>query len=472
MSETVSMPEGRILVIDDEPSLRDVLRLGLSRTGFDVATVASHAEALARLDEGWDLILTDLQLPDGDGLSILSRVKENSQETPVIVLTAHGSADTAVAAMKLGAHDYLTKPFDIDELRIRVRQAIEGQKLRRENRELREQVGARIGLQGLVGKSAAMRTVAERIRAVAGSTSTVLITGESGTGKELVARAIHALSPRKSRPFVPVNCGAFAETLLESEMFGHVKGAFTDAKLSRAGVIEQANQGTLFLDEIGEMPLAMQVKLLRVLQERRVRRVGGSEEVPVDVRIIAATHRDLREMVREGAFRDDLFYRIDVIQLPVPPLRDRLEDIPMLVAEFSARLARSGGPRRMFDRSAMRALMHHAWPGTVRELENIVERALTLATGETVSEQDLSLAAPIRSESPPEPGPGFSLPDFLRRSEAALVRRAMEMAGDRRAEAASLLGITPRALKYLLSKESGESDEAETKIVAKRTNIV
>jgi DNA-binding NtrC family response regulator len=445
--------EGRILIIDDEPSLRDVLKLGLTRAGFFVGTAASQFEAMAALEETWDLVVTDLQLPDGDGLSILRHVKEEAPETAVVVLTAHGSADTAVAAMKLGAHDYLTKPFDLDELRIRARQAIEGEKLRRENRELRAEVGARAGIQGLIGKSAAMRSVVERIRAVAGSSSTVLIVGESGTGKELVARAIHDLSPRKSRPFVAVNCGAIAESLLESEMFGHVKGAFTDARQSRAGVIEQAHQGTLFLDEIGEMSLGMQVKLLRVIQERRVRRVGGSEESPVDVRIIAATHRDLMQMVRDGTFREDLYYRIDVIQVPLPPLRERRDDIPLLVAEFSSRLFRlSGTPRRMFSPSAMAAFMRHPWLGNVRELENVVERALTLASGDTVGDEDLSLVTPVRDQSIPDPHPGFSLSDYIRRTEIHLVRRAMEISADRRTEAARLLGISDRALKYLLSK--------------------
>ncbi len=451
--------EGRILVIDDEPSLRDVLKLGLSRAGFEVATASSQAEGLALLNERFDLVLTDLQLPDGDGLSILKRAKEVSPETAVVVLTAHGSADTAVAAMKLGAHDYLTKPFDLDELRIRVRQAIEGEKLRRENRELRERVGARAGIQGLIGKSAAMRSVVARIRAVASSSSTVLIVGESGTGKELVARAIHDLSPRKNRPFVAINCGAIAESLLESEMFGHVKGAFTDARQARAGVIEQAHQGTLLLDEIGEMPLSMQVKLLRVIQERRVRRVGGADETPVDVRIIAATHRDLMQMVREGSFREDLYYRIDVIQVPIPPLRERLDDIPLLVAEFSARLFRQGGvPRRAFSPAAMVAFMRHPWPGNVRELENVVERSLTLASGDHVGPDDLSLANPARDESLPDPHVGFSLPEFIKetvkRTETHLVRRAMELSGGRRPEAAKLLGLNERALKYLLSKTS------------------
>ncbi|MEO8501300.1 MAG: sigma-54 dependent transcriptional regulator, partial [Vicinamibacteria bacterium] len=383
MSEPVSSAPsgGRILVIDDEPSLRDVLKLGLKRAGFEVGTAGGQAEAIALLNDHWDLVVTDLQLPDGDGLSILRHVKEVSPETAVVVLTAHGSADTAVAAMKLGAHDYLTKPFDLDELRIRARQAIEGANLRRENRELRAQVGARAGIQGLIGKSAAMRLVVERIRAVAGSSSTILIVGESGTGKELVARAIHDLSPRKNRPFVAVNCGAIAESLLESELFGHVKGAFTDARQSREGVFEQAHQGTLFLDEIAEMSLSMQVKLLRVIQERRVRPVGGSEETPIDVRIIAATHRDLIQMVREGTFREDLYYRIDVIQVLLPPLRERLDDIPLLVAEFSNRLLQTGVPKRTFSPAAMSALMRHPWLGNVRELENVVERSFTLASG-------------------------------------------------------------------------------------------
>ena len=454
---TESAPhEGRILIVDDEPSLRDVLKVGLTRSGFFVASAASHTEALGRLDHAWDLVITDLQLPDGDGLSILGRVKELAPDTAVIVLTAHGSADTAVAAMKLGAHDYLTKPFDLDELRIRARQAIEGGKLRRENRELRAQVGARSGIQGLVGKATSMRDLIERIRAVANSSSTVLVTGESGTGKELVARAIHDLSARRGRPFVAINCGAIAESLLESEMFGHVKGAFTDARQSRPGVFEQANTGTLLLDEIGEMPLSMQVKLLRVLQERKVRRVGGSDEVPIDVRIIAATHRDLRARVREGTFRDDLFYRIDVIQIPVPPLRDRIEDVPLLVSEFSSRLAGSGAvQRKTFDSSAMAELMRHSWPGNVRELENVVERALTLTPGESVTATDLSIAPVAMSRSTPDPFPGFSLQEYLSRTEQILVKRAMELSGDKRPEASRLLGITPRALKYLLSKSQG-----------------
>ena len=445
--------EGRILVVDDEPSLREVLRLGLGRAGFFVGTAGSLAEAIAALDEPWDLVVTDLQLPDGDGLSVLRQVKEVSPETAVIVLTAHGSADTAVAAMRLGAHDYLTKPFDVDELRIRVRQAIEGEKLRRENRELRAQVGAREGVFGLLGGAPSMRGVIDRIRAVAGSASTVLVVGESGTGKELVARAIHALSNRKRRPFIAVNCGAVTESLLETELFGHVKGAFTDAKQSRPGLIEQAHQGTLFLDEIGEMSLGMQVKLLRFLQDRRVRRVGGSDETVVDVRVIAATNRNLREMVREGSFREDLFYRIDVIQIELPPLRERLDDIPMLVGEFSARICRRTGlQHRAFSPQAVSLLLAHSWPGNVRELENVVERALTLATDETVGTADLSLTAQARDQGLPEPHAGFSLPEYLKRAETHFVKRALKLSDGHRLGAALLLGVTDRAFKHLLSK--------------------
>ncbi|MEO5763397.1 MAG: sigma-54 dependent transcriptional regulator [Vicinamibacteria bacterium] len=451
--EQASENVARVLVVDDEPSIREVLRLGLSRSGFTVGTAGSYQEALAAIAEDWDLIVTDLQLPDGDGLSILRRAKELSPETAVVVLTAHGSADTAVAAMKLGAHDYLTKPFDVDELRIRVRQAIEGQKLRRENRELRAQVGARAGLDGLIGKSSAMRSVVDRIRAVASSAATVLVVGESGTGKELVARAIHNLSPRKHRLFVAVNCGAITESLLESELFGHVKGAFTDARQARPGLIEQAHQGTLFLDEIGEMSLGMQVKLLRVLQERKVRRVGSSEETSVDVRLIAATHRDLAQMVREGTVREDFYYRIDVIQVALPPLRDRLDDLPLLVAEFASRISRQTGlPQRSFSPAAISKLLRHPWLGNVRELENAVERALTLAIHDTIGPEDLSLTTPVRDHALPEPHAGFSLPDFLRRMEIHMVRRAMEISGDRRTEAASLLGVSQRALKYMISK--------------------
>jgi DNA-binding NtrC family response regulator len=444
----------RVLVVDDEPSLREVLSVGLRRANFDVQLAATCGEAMAKLDQEFDLVLTDLQLPDGDGIQILRQVKATSPGVPVILLTAHGSTDTAVAAMRLGAHDYLTKPFDIDELRIRVQQAIEGGRLRRENQVLRAEKALRSGIDGLIGTSPAVRAMADRIRAVAPSSATVLIVGESGTGKELAARALHALSHRKNHPFVAVNCGALTESLLESELFGHVKGAFTDAHGARAGLIEQAHQGTLFLDEIGEMSLAMQVKFLRVLQERVVRRIGSSEETPVDVRVVAATHRDVAQQVRDGRFREDLYYRINVIPLHTPALREHPEDIPLLVSAFTARFAQGASqPVRQFSAAALQRLIRHPWPGNVRELENMVERALTLDPAPVVSDQSL-LLDPVQSreEDRFSIGPGFSLPTLLERVQADLVAKALDMAQGKRAEAARLLGITERALRYLVKK--------------------
>lgn len=452
----MSLP--RILVVDDEEVMRDVLGSVLGGEGYSVRFAATGPDAIAELKESpVDAVILDLMLPGMSGLEVLDELKRMDENLPVLMLTAQASIETAISAMKKGAFDYVTKPFKHDELLILLQKALQQSDLVDENRSLKLAIRPQGNFLGLVGKSPKMEQVYALIQQAGPARTTVLINGESGTGKELVARAIHDLSPRKGRPFVAINCGAIAESLLESEMFGHVKGAFTDARQSRAGVIEQAHQGSLLLDEIGEMSLGMQVKLLRVIQERRVRRVGGSEETPVDVRIIAATHRDLTQMVREGTFREDLYYRIDVIQVPLPPLRERLDDIPLLVAEFSARLFRQGGfPRRSFSPAAMAALMRHTWPGNVRELENVVERALTLAAGDTVDPDHLSLASPARDSGIPDPYPGFSLQDHLSRTELHLVRRAMEIAGDRRPEAAQLLGVSARALKYLLSKLAEE----------------
>jgi DNA-binding NtrC family response regulator len=445
--------KGRVLLVDDEPSLRQVIDLALRRD-YSVSTAADFGAAIAQLEAStFDLVLTDLQLPDGDGITLLRRVKEVSPETSVIVLTAHGSTDTAVAAMRCGAHDYITKPFDLDELRIRIEQAIEGRRLRRENRALRAEVTARNAPEGIVGNSLAIRRVIERIRAVGDSNSTVLILGESGTGKELVARSIHTLSPRSSEPFVAVNCGALTETLLEAELFGHVRGAFTDAGPAKAGLIENANGGTLFLDELAETSLAMQVRLLRVLQERRVRRVGASEESAVDVRVVAATNRDLAELVSQGRFREDLYYRINVIPITVPPLRDRTEDIPILAETFVARFAaQMNKPVPGVSPAAMSALMAHPWRGNVRELQNTIERAVTFEKGDTIGPDSLFLSAAVRPAGLPALGEGFSLPDYLADLEKTLAQRAMELADGKRADAAGLLGINYRALKHILSK--------------------
>jgi DNA-binding NtrC family response regulator len=445
--------KGRVLIVDDEPSLRQVIEVALRRD-YSVSTAADFAAAIAQVDtSSFDLVLTDLQLPDGDGIALLRRVKEVSPETSVIVLTAHGSTDTAVAAMRCGAHDYITKPFDLDELRIRIEQAIEGRRLRRENRALRAEVTARNAPEGIVGNSLAITRVIERIRAVADSNSTVLILGESGTGKELVARSIHSLSSRNAEPFVAVNCGALTETLLEAELFGHVRGAFTDAGPAKAGLIENANGGTLFLDELAETSLAMQVRLLRVLQERRVRRVGSSEESAVDVRIVAATNRDLAELVSQGKFREDLYYRINVIPITVPPLRDRTEDIPILAETFVTRFAKQmNKPVLGVSPEAMSLLMSHAWRGNVRELQNTLERAVTFEKGDTIGPESLFLSPAARPAGLPMLGEGFSLPDYLADLEKKLAQRALEMAEGKRSDAAKLLGINYRALKHILSK--------------------
>ncbi len=447
------MSTASLLVVDDEPSICEVLRLGLTRAGHRVKTAKSVGEArTAMADDVFNLLITDLQLPDGDGISLLQHVKTSAPETVVFVLTAHGSADTAVAAMRLGAHDYLTKPFDLDELRIKVDQAIEGQRLVRENRELRAEVSYRQGLDGIVGTSKAIHAVVERVKAVADSTSTVLILGETGTGKELVARALHRQSARSRNSFVAVNCGALTETLLESELFGHVRGAFTDAHQAKPGLMEKAHQGTLFLDEVGEMSLAMQVKLLRVLQERRVRRVGASEELPVDIRVVAATNRDLSHMVQQGRFREDLFYRINVIPIVIPPLRERTEDLPALVDVFVSRFSKQLKKNvRGVSPEAMRALLAHGWPGNVRELENTIERAVTLETSEFVGTESLFLP-PLTVGGGVVLGEGFCLPDHLSQIERQLANQAMTMSSGQRSEAAKLLGIKYRALNHILAK--------------------
>ncbi len=445
--------KARVLIVDDEPSLRQVIELAI-RGDYFVATAADCESAFRQVETAaFDLVLTDLQLPDGDGISVLRRTKEVSPETSVIVLTAHGSTDTAVAAMRLGAHDYVTKPFDLDELRIRIEQAIEGQRLRRENRDLRAQVTARHGTEAILGNSLPIRRVIERIRAVADSDSTVLILGESGTGKELVARSIHTLSARAAQPFVAVNCGALTETLLEAELFGHVKGAFTDAGPAKPGLIESAHRGTLFLDEVAETSLAMQVRLLRVLQERQVRRVGGAMESPVDIRVIAATNRNLAELVGEGRFREDLYYRINVIPIAVPPLRERSEDIPILCEAFVAHFARQLNKRIAgISPEAMRQLIHHPWRGNVRELQNTIERAATFEKSDLIGPDALFLSAPSPASETGDLGEGFSLPDHLSRLEKEFAERAMELSRGKRSEAARLLGIKYRALNHILAK--------------------
>jgi two-component system response regulator PilR (NtrC family) len=450
----------KILVVDDEPSMREMLGIMLRKEGYGVSVADSRATAAAVLGrEAVDMVITDVKLPDGDGIEILRHVKAASPDTVVIVMTAFSSTQTAVAAMKLGAENYLTKPVDIDELKIVVRGALEKRQLAEENLLLKAELRARHGIENILGVAPSMAAVFSLVRSVAGTNSTVLITGESGTGKELVAKAIHSLSPRRDAAFVSVNCGGLTESLLESELFGHVKGAFTDAYQHKKGLFEAAHRGTLFLDEIGEMVPAMQVKLLRALQDRKIRRVGGTEETEVDVRVVAATNRSLADLVRERRFREDLYYRLNVIPIHLPPLRERREDIPLLAEHFLERFGREMGKHvAKISSEAMARLMHYSWPGNVRELENAIERAVALESTPAVLVERLPES--LQAQRPTAPGPdlgsGFSLDDFLRSAERDLVQRALSRAGGDRGEAARLLGVSPRSLRYLIAKHRVE----------------
>ena len=454
----------KILVIDDEASMREMLGIMLRKEGYSVEIAANRRAAAAVLDRGpVSMVITDVKLPDGDGIEILRHVKAASPETAVVVMTAYGTTETAVAALKLGAQDYLVKPFDVDELKIVVRSALEKQQLEEENLLLKAEFCVQHGLDRIIGASQSMKRVFDLIRSVAGTASTILVQGESGTGKELVAKAVHALSPRRDAPFVSVNCAALPENLLESELFGHMKGAFTDAHQTKKGLFETAHRGTLMLDEVGEMPLSMQVKLLRVLQERRVRRVGANEEVEVDVRMIAATNRSLEDLVRDRRFREDLYYRLNVIPIRVPPLRERSDDIPLLARHFLERFGQEmGKPALQVSDAAMGLLARHSWPGNVRELENVIERAVALETTGAIQPERLPetvFAAGAAREVPPDFSQGFSLDRHLEAIEADLLRRALERSDGNRGAAARLLGVTPRSLRYLIRKHDVNDSE-------------
>jgi two-component system response regulator PilR (NtrC family) len=453
----------RILIVDDEQSMREMLAILLRKEGLDVRSAGSRGEAADELGRAaFDLVLTDVKLPDGDGLEILRHVKAASPGTAVVVMTAYGTTETAVAARKLGAEAYILKPFDVDELRIVVRDALANRSLREENLRLRREVGQAYGLDRVIGVSQVMASLFEMVRAIAPTSSTVLVTGESGTGKELVAKAIHGLSGRAGGPFVSVNCGALPDTLLESELFGYMKGAFTDARQSRKGLFEAAIGGTLFLDEVGETSPSMQVKLLRALQERRIRRVGGTEEIDVDVRVIAATNTPLEGLVEQKRFREDLFYRLQVIPIRTPTLRERREDIPLPAEHFLERFSRQMGKRvAKISEEAMSLLQDHAWPGNVRQLENVIERAVALETTEAVLPERLpeEIRRPSRSEPLPAMEDGFSLDAYLLSIEARLLREALDRAKGDRAEAARRLGVSPRSLRYLLQKHVGAGDK-------------
>ncbi len=445
------MAERRVLVVDDEPAQRDLVAGFLAKHGYDVAQAGDAREALASFDrEPADLVLTDLRMPGASGLDLLAALRDRDPELPVIVMTAYGTIETAVAAIKGGAADYLTKPLNLDEVLHRVRLALERGRLVAENRELRDALRARYRIEGIVGESGRMQEVLGLVRRAAPSEATVLVRGESGTGKELITRALHAASRRAAGPLVAVNCAALPETLMESELFGHEKGAFTGADRQRIGRFEQASGGTLFLDEIGDLPLHLQVKLLRVLQERVVERVGSGKPTPVNVRLVAATHRDLETMVREGRFRDDLYYRINVVTILLPPLRERREDIPLLVDHFVRKLAAANGKAiEGLTREARDLLLRYDYPGNIRELENVVERAVVLTRDPVIDVSDLPLAlTDARTETPGD----ASLTAAVEGLERRMIRDALAEAGGVQTRAAERLGISERVLRYKLAK--------------------
>jgi len=446
-----------ILIVDDERSMRDFLRIALRRAGHEVEVASGPPEAKASFTaHDYDLVITDLMMPTGSGLDVLRDVKAHRPETQVLVVTAFATPETAIAAMKQGAYDYLQKPFKIDEVQLVVERALERRTLIQQNTELREELKSRFRLDKLIGKSAAMERVFDLVRKVAPAKTSVLISGESGTGKELVARALHQLSPREPRAFIGVNCGAIPDTLLESELFGHVRGAFTGAHADKDGLFAAADGGTLFLDEIGEVSTAMQVRLLRVLQERKVKKVGGTHEDDVDVRVIAASNRDLEAEVARGAFRRDLFYRLNVIEIRLPSLRERREDIPLLVDHFLRKHAATIGRSVLgIQPDALAALCDYDFPGNVRELENLIERAVTLETRDRVARATLGELAqrkrPTAETSGPLPPEGVDLDRLLAEYERDYLERALTAAGSRKG-AARLLGISFRSLRYRLQK--------------------
>jgi two-component system NtrC family response regulator len=447
----------RVLIVDDEERMASVVAMALGRAGYECETCTSGEAALAAVDaRGADVVVTDWRMPGMDGIELLRRLHAKRPALPVILITAHGSVPSAVAAMREGAFDYLTKPFDNDELRALVGRALDLTRLERENRYLKQEVASRYAPDAMVAESARSKELLDLVRRVAPSKATVLIQGESGTGKELVARLLHYWSDRVGQPFVAVNCKAFAEGVLESELFGHEKGAFTGAAATRAGCFERAAGGTLFLDEIGEVSLDFQAKLLRVLQEGEVLRVGGTQARKVDVRVVAATNRVLRDEVQAGRFRDDLFFRLNVIPVQLAPLRERREDVLPLVHHFLARHAAGGGRPLTLGREAERAIAEHAWPGNVRELENVMERAVVLARADAITPEDLLLEQTLAPATASRTAIDTSttLQECLDRAAEARIRAALEAAHGQRVEAARALGIE-RTTLYRMMKRLG-----------------
>jgi two-component system response regulator PilR (NtrC family) len=448
---------GRILVVDDERSMQEFLEIFLRGEGYAVVTAGDVASARAMLEnDDFDVVISDIQMPGGSGLDLLHAARDASPDAIVIMITAFASTETAIAAMKEGAYDYLTKPFRVDEIRLVIEKALEKKSLARENRRLRSELRIQSRNRRVVGNSAAMQRVFDLVSQVADSRANVLVTGESGTGKEMIARAIHEIGERREGPFITVNCAAIPENLLESELFGHMRGSFTGALHNKEGLFELANGGTIFLDEVGDLPLALQVKVLRAIQEKSFRRVGGMHDQQVDVRIVSATNRRLEQEVAEGRFREDLYYRLNVIEIPLPALRERRDDIALLVDYFVDKYARElGKDVKGVDDETMTRLASYRFPGNVRELENVIERAVALTRGPVIQVDALPRSV-LESEEPAPaariPREGVDLDRMMADYERSLILEALRPAGGVKKKAARLLGISFRSLRYRLEK--------------------
>jgi len=446
-----------ILIVDDEKSLLDLLAVVFKKEGYSVKTAISGPKAREILEkEDVDLVITDIKMPQMSGMDVLKFVKGKDSETPVIMITAYGSVKQAVDALKAGALDYVVKPFDVEELKILVARGLEKLRLKQENILLKRDLRDKYSFEKMIGKSRTMQEIYTLIEKVATTDSTVLITGESGTGKEMAARAVHSQSHRGDGPFVSINCAALPENLLESELFGHAKGSFTGASADKKGMFEAAGRGTLFLDEVGEMSPWTQVKLLRAIQERTVRRVGGTEEIPIDVRIIAATNQDLKKRIQEGKFREELFYRLNVISFEMPPLRKRVEDIPILVSHFLQKYCdKLGKPMKRLTPEVFGLFEEYSWPGNIRELENVVERVVAIEDRETITAGCLPreiISPQKKEETPLFLQPGFSLTMHIDDLTKKYVNQALLTTGGNLRQTVPLLGISYRTLRYLIDK--------------------
>lgn len=445
---------GRILIIEDEKSMREVLKILLEEEGYDITPAADGQEGIEQIQKDiFDLVITDIKMPRMDGFGVLKKVKEISPSTVVIMITAFGTTESTIEAMKLGAYDYIHKPFKIDEIRLIINKAFEKKRMSDELSLLREKVQSSYRLENIIGKSPRMQDLFRLIPKVAQSNTSVLITGESGCGKELVSAALHNLSPRKHKNFVTINCATFPEGLLESELFGHVKGAFTGALYNKEGLFEIAHEGTIFLDEIGEMPFALQSKLLRVLENGMFRRVGGVSDVKVDVRVLSATNRDLSEALSSGAFREDLYYRLNVVPVHIPPLRERTEDIPLLLDHFLSKFSEN---TRKFSPEALRLLINYPWKGNVRELENMVERMVLLTEREMILPEDLPEEVCRSNEAlknlPAFGEEGVDLEEVIARIEKDYLLKALAKSNGVKTDAAKLLNLTFRSFRHRLYK--------------------